>query len=133
MRIKENKGMVGTDVSIAIIILVLFVAIITTIFYQIGMSNKATTRQAMATNYAVNILEQIALMPYEGENGFKNATEEELTNIAKQYITKGYEVTVTKAKNNVDKVDLLQEVTVKITYPLGNQTKELQIKTLKTR
>jgi len=65
MYIRNDKGVVGSDIAISIIILMLFVAIVTTIFYQINMTNISTTRHATATNCVVNIIEYIKLMPYD--------------------------------------------------------------------
>ena len=126
MKIKSNKGLVGTDISISIIIAIVFIAIITMLFYQIGTANIETERQALVTNYAVDLLEQIALMPYdEFLTTELNETWYEAKGIQ---IPEQYHVSIEK-KSNPEKDDLLKEVTVTVGY----EEKNVTITTLKTR
>lgn len=138
MQIKSNKGVVGTDLSIAVIILVLFITILTTIFYQIGRSNLETKRNAVATDYAVAILEKISLMPYDEfiqEDTDLNAlcSYNEESSEGKIVVSKGYEVNITKSEEDKDKEEYLKEVTVTIRYTVANQEKEVTMTTLKCR
>lgn len=129
MNIKSNKGLVGTDISVSIIILILFVAIITTIFYQIGMSNLKTTRNSIATDCAVNIIEAIKLMSYEE---FLN------TDINKEWceesagidIPDGYNVTIEKIVDE-EKKELMQEFKVTVSYTVQGQNNNISMTTLK--
>lgn len=135
MQIKDEKGLVGTDISIAVIIVVIFVTIITTIFYQIGMSHTRTRRNAVATDLAVNLLENIELMPYDeflttdlNELWTKKEGQE-----GKIKIPKGYEVEIKRLEENEDKQDYVKEVRVSVHYKVGEDGKNITIKTLKER
>ena len=135
MQIKDEKGLVGTDISIAVIIVVIFVTIITTIFYQIGMSHTRTRRHAAATDLAVNLLENIELMPYDeflttdlNELWTKKEGQE-----GKIKIPKGYEVEIKRLEENEDKQDYVKEVRVSVHYKVGEDGKNITIKTLKQR
>ena len=57
MKIKNNKGFVGVDTSIAIIILLIFIPTITAMIYNINKENKNVERKSQALNFAVNVME----------------------------------------------------------------------------
>lgn len=130
MNIKNNKGIVGTDISISLIILMLFVAIVTTIFYQIGMTNLETTRHSVATDCVVNILETIQLIPYDD---FLNTDLNEDWCTSKGIkIPDGYTVEIQK-NSDQEKDNLMQEVKVTVSYRIKDQNKSVSINTLKIR
>ena len=132
MYIKSNRGVVGSDVTIAIIILILFVTISTTIFYQINMSNISTTRYAHANNCVVNIIEYIKLMPYEEYLALDLSNEDD-TQWCKDNglnIPNGYTVNVNEISDE-EKKEQVQEFEVIVSYNIGNEAKSISIKTLK--
>lgn len=57
MKLKNNKGFVGVDTSIAIIILLIFIPTISAIIYNINKENNNVQRKAQALNFAVNVME----------------------------------------------------------------------------
>lgn len=128
MHIKSDKGIVGTDMAIAIIIIVLFVTIATTIFYQIGITNIETRRSAIATNGAVTILEKIATMDYDTFTEIDNLNQW-YQNEANVALPEGYQVNI--QKTNIEKESYLTEVSVSISYLVQGKSKVLTIKTLK--
>ena len=131
MHIKSNKGLVGSDVTIAIIILMLFVTISTTIFYQISMSNISTERYAVANNLLINVVEYIKLMQY---NEYTNAdfSSDNDTNWCKDRINipDGYNVIIIKY-SDTEKDNIMQEFEVIVKYSIRNEEKEIKIRTLK--
>ena len=79
MKIKNNKGFVGVDTSIAIIILLIFIPTITAMIYNINKENKNVERKSKALNFAVNVMETAKGI------GMKDLTlenmEKEITNL----------------------------------------------------
>ena len=57
MNLKNNKGYVGVDISIAVIILLILVPVIMGIVYNVNASRNATKVKSGATNIAVNAME----------------------------------------------------------------------------
>ena len=65
MDIKSQKGITTIDVTISIIIITLFVALIATLMYMIRSNSNTIERKAEATNYAINTIEEIKAANFE--------------------------------------------------------------------
>ena len=63
--IKRNKGFTTADIVVSIVVLMIFVGMITTLFYNFYLSTTAKNRNAMATNYIVDVIEEIKAMNYD--------------------------------------------------------------------
>lgn len=73
MKRKEERGFTTVDLSIAMIVVTIFVAIMGSVFYNVYLSSTEAKRTATALNYGVDIFEAIgdeslmfsSLTPYE--------------------------------------------------------------------
>ena len=65
MKIKNNKGFVGVDITIALLLLIIAVPTIAGIVYNTNKSNSAIERQLQAVNIATNAMEEFKLVIYE--------------------------------------------------------------------
>ena len=121
MKLKNNNGAISVDIGVAIIIFIIFVGVITMLFYNTAMSNIATERKATATDIAVKVIEDIKIMDYTEfvTNGYN------LTGVKEGYTL---EVLVSEAKEP----DLLREIIVEVTYSLKGKDEAVKIKTLKS-
>ena len=54
MKIKSEKGITNIDLTVSIILITLFVAIIATLMFTINTSSSSMERKTEATNYAIN-------------------------------------------------------------------------------
>lgn len=61
---RSNNGFTTVDLALAIVVIVIFVSIMTSIMYSLYISTTEAKRTAVAVNYAVDILEEIGSMPY---------------------------------------------------------------------
>lgn len=59
MKLKNNKGFTGIDIAIATIIFIVFISIITNLFYNLSTTAKKIERKTIATNLCINIIETI--------------------------------------------------------------------------
>lgn len=59
MNFKNNKGITGVDLSVALIIIVLFVGIISALVYNFAVSSRNVNRKAVATDIAIYKIENI--------------------------------------------------------------------------
>ena len=57
INVKSNKGFTIADLAIALIIFILFTGIIGTLFYSSFRLNSQAKISAVATNYAIEILD----------------------------------------------------------------------------
>ena len=64
-KIREQKGATGLDVGIAVIVIVLFVSIVATVFYQIYRVTTDASRNSEATAYITTIMENIQSLEYD--------------------------------------------------------------------
>lgn len=136
-KIKQNKGFTSQDVVISIIIIVIFVSLITTLFYNFYISTSAKNRNAIALNCIIDVIEQAKMLKYDELDQTKI---EELLGTLKsnKTIPNGYEVSVELQKyneleGNTDKKDLIKILKVKVQYLVGQKTEKIEISTLITK
>lgn len=136
MRIKEEKGIAGTDIAISVIVITIFIAVIANLIANINVNSKEIERKTIATSYAVQEIETIktrGITSYIGK-GTEEAylieedilEGEEFTGYHKTIIVKDY----TLIKNDTTKQkDILKEVTVEISYKVANKEKKVTLST----
>lgn len=136
-KIRQNKGFTSQDVVISIIIIVIFVSIITTLFYNFYISTSAKNRNAIALNCIIDVIEQAKMLNYDELDQTKI---EELLGTLKsnKTIPNGYEVSVeiqkyNELEGNTDKKDLIKILKVKVQYLVGQKTEKIEISTLITK
>lgn len=108
-KIKNHKGFTTIDIVIGVIILTIFVPVISTLIYNIGMSTTETKRSAKAVNYATQYIEY-AKMETSPIN-----TEDLKSKID---LSAGYTANITAN-------DSTGKVTVEIKYKVGNEEKSV--------
>lgn len=64
MHIKEEKGLTGIDISISIILITIFIALIANLIVNINSNSEDIERKTVATSYAVQEIEQIKALGY---------------------------------------------------------------------
>lgn len=140
--LKRQNGVTGVDASVAVLIIILFVGLISTLFYNVYISNVSTQRATLATNYTIDILEKAQMAEYNDLvienvdtlikqiNGLENIESK----IIEDETIKKYEGTIqgftiqiqiqkyNEMPGNEDKQDIIKIITVTTTYPVGNGT-----------
>ena len=66
--LRKNNGFAGIDISISMIIILIFIPTIFGIVYNIGKNNEEVTRKATAVGIATNVLEIAKKESYENIN-----------------------------------------------------------------
>lgn len=133
MKIKNNKGLTGVDVTIAVIILTIFVSLIANMFYNVSQIGNAVNRKSEATYVAVQIIEAMKHVNYDDlPTGLTEDTtainleklNELLTDENKIVLKNGYSVDI-KVENykkikgetvGEELEDILKRVTVTVKY-----------------
>ena len=59
MNLKSQKGITSMDVTVAIMIIVIFSSIIVSLYQNYSISSKRIERKAEATEYAIETVEEI--------------------------------------------------------------------------
>lgn len=150
----NEKGISGIDVGVATIVIVLFISVITTLFYQVYRVSTITKRNAEATLSISRILENLQNIEYDKviveENSevvsmFQEKMGVQRENIEvypneKQYalILDGYQMTVKienyqELKNDTNLEDVIKKITVTVKYSVNKQEETIEMSTLIVR
>ena len=137
--LKSNKGITGADAVLGVALAILFSGIIATLSYNIYVTSSSLKRSSKALEYITSTFEYVATQYYDNvtEDNIKeyinNFDEKISTNEGKPYKA---QVSVTKynqIEGNTDKLDLVKEITMSVTYKLGDKDQTIEIKTAKSR
>ena len=139
MFIKEEKGIAGIDIAISIIIITIFIAMIGNLIININLNSKDTERKTIAISYAMQEIEKIKAQGYIDnyqDKGIEKEyiieekdivdSSENFTGYHKKIIIKDY---VLIQNDNTKKENLVKEITVEISYKLGNKDKSVSLTT----
>lgn len=156
IKVKSQKGFAASDALIAVLIIALFTGIIATISYNIYLANSSIKRTSKATGYFVDMFEYIDKSNYDdvtlenlttyfnkkyyydenSNNPKKDAdakiqegNEEINTPYKVQLIVQKYNET----ENNQNKLDLVKEITMTVTFKIGNKEQTIEMKKIKSR
>ena len=150
---RQNKGITGADLSIAVVAIIIFVSIITTLFYNVYMMNQKTARNVQATELISSIFEKIETLSYEETTIAEQSTllqklqELNITITSNDSTTQnlvgkkgGYIITLNIKKyneleENTDKnlEDIIKIINVKIEYKIGENIENVEMSTLKIK
>ena len=138
--LKSNKGRTGADAVLGVALAILFSGIIATLSYNIYVTSSSLKRSSKALEYITSTFEYVATQYYDNvtEDNIKNYISTKLD--GKISINEGTpykaQVSVTnynQMEGNTDKLDLVKEITMSVTYKLGDKDQTIEIKTAKSR
>lgn len=162
MNLRNNKGYTGVDISVAMIIILIFIPTIFAVVNNIQRLNAKAERQANAVNIATDILEIAKSINYDGVETVINESDPDskkifITRLNTKYGTPTYEAIASdtveedyeyvyysySGDKNVhyriqigllnyepDSADLVKKIKVTVTYPVGKNTKSINISTV---
>lgn len=130
-RLKDKKGFTGIDVVVAVLIILLFVGMLVTAFYNIYKISTEIAFEAEALQYLVSALE------YSDKINYEEVTEQNLLDyLVNEEIPENYTVTFRiQSYNQIDstKQDIVKIVTGKIVYQIENKEEFIEISKLKVK
>lgn len=141
-KLKSEEGFTTLDTAIALVIISISLILIANIIYNSYLQVLSTHRNAMATFYAVEILEKIQKLDYNdlylkhGERTIEEIPNEDVNKILDIPIEKTYTANLkvedyNKLAGNENKEDILKIVEVTVGYIENDINKNITIKTLK--
>ena len=146
MKFKSEKGFTGIDITIALIIVLLFMSLISVLLFNITKSSKSIERESEATYIATAIIESFKSKNYED---IKLTSEVNITNYLDSnnnqiipvktsgtvdlndnriLIEQGYTANVIVVNYPEDE-DLVKIITVRVQYKLAAETKTVELNT----
>lgn len=148
MKFRNNKGFVGIDTSIAIMILVILIPTITAIMYNINKENKSIERKSQALNFAINVMEtskgmevkdlslenlETEITDFYGSDAILANTDltDGIINIKKDKINYNLEITIQDYNEKDETVHegVVKEVKVIVTYLVGGKEEAIDLAT----
>lgn len=145
MNIRKENGVTGIDISIAIVVLFIFVSLIASLIYNYNVSVKESTRKTQALNLAIDEIEKVKKNGFSKyENLDKNSTQynndgTEIENNQSIAGNEGFFKTIeitdyTDIKGNEnEQKDIVKRVTVIISYKSKGELQEIKLSTLLTK
>lgn len=138
MDLKNNKGYTGVDISIAMIILMIFIPTVFAISYSIQKTSNEVKRKSEAISIATDILESAKGMSFEN---LESMEEEENISLLEEKYSKdvSFDINIEvenyypEELNEEDRMDLVKKIKITVTYPVGNKTKSIDISTIKSK
>ena len=138
MKFKDNKGVTGVDLSIAIVILIVFISFIAALFYNLSYTAKEIERKSTATNIAIKVIEALKATQFEdltqtlseedGNSTFIKLTESDLDTLISEKIPNGYTVRIFIQDYNSE--NIIKIIKVEVTYKQRSNTENITIETL---
>lgn len=135
MKIKSEKGIVGADIAISVIVIFIFVSIISILIYNINSLSASVERMSEATYIAINEIEQLKI---DGYDKYKDSMQNINGGIVvdNEMVQEGYYKTITvidytDMEGNEDKVSgLVKKATVKISYMYKGEEESVELSTV---
>ena len=128
MNVKSQKGFTGIDITIAIIVITLFVSIISVVFYNITISSKKVERKTEATYIAQDVIEKIKALDYDDNNKLIIDNKEYDSAYTIEIKVKKY-VPNSNGQENNDSNDLVKIVNVNVLYKIGKEVENVELTT----
>lgn len=141
MGLRQDRGVTGIDITVAIVLITIFIGIISTLTLKIQNKKVEINRKQEALVYATQIIEQIKK---DGFDSLPSAEETATTNVVSSmsgYISgtsyykevSVYDYTQLK-EENADKIsDILKKVVVKVSYLSEGEEEAVELSILLTK
>lgn len=134
MKIKSERGITTIDITVSIILITLFVAVIATLMYSLNSNTDALERRTIATNYAIDTIEELKAQAFsdlqdtdEQNNSFENIDS---TGYSRKITIIDYANLPENSEDNTILSGLVKKVTVEIAYKEGDTTQTVELSTV---
>lgn len=142
MKIKNNKGVAGVDIVIAIIAITIFSTLIISMIYSNVTENVKLKKENVAMIAITEIFEKVGIENYSNlENGTyndigNNDYSEVIENLIPQYAIDNFKVDlgITNQLEDVSNTeDIIKKIQITLTYEVGNKTYNCSMQRMKVK
>lgn len=136
MKSKKKEGYVGIDMAIAIVSVIVFSGLIFSLMYYNALENIKLRKQALATIYLTETMENIAIEDYE------NITQENIQNgrvslipadMDTQKYSMAIEVNALTLSPEIEDEDIVKKVKATVTYTVQDKTYQYSMERTKVK
>lgn len=128
---KKNNGFVGIDMTIAVMAIIIFSGLIIFLMYNNFLENVKIKREALATIYLTETLENIGIESYDNIN-----IDNKENLISANAIENGYDIQLTISdfyEDDTTKEDIIKKVVATISYKIGNKNYQHSMERVKIK
>lgn len=135
MRIREKNGFVGIDMLLSIMGIIIFSGLIFSLMYSNALENAKIRKEALATIYLTETLENVGILSYDEVNQ-DNIDNGSLIPVD---MSQNYEMNIEIITDNLSisnsqkNDDILKKVIATISYKVGNKDYELSMQRVKMK
>ncbi len=122
----NNKGITGIDLTLSVIVLTTFAGIIIGLMVNNYRTSLEIQKSANAMSYATMILEKV------DEKSYEKVTDDFLSTISGE-ISMDSDYDISFNVSQLDDSDYVKKVTIKVSYAVNNQRKDINISKLKIK
>lgn len=134
MNLKNEKGITTIDVTVSIILITLFVALIAVLIYNVNKNSDSMERRADATNYVINAIEEVKITNFDNlQNSEQNIGD---TGYYEKITVIDYaDLKIEEQSEQDDSIisGLVKKVTVEVSYKDGDTTQTVDLSTIRTK
>lgn len=134
MKIKSERGITTIDITVSIILITVFVALIATLMYNLNSNTDALEKRTVAINYAIDTIENLKAQEFsdlqdtdEQNNSFENIDS---TGYSRKITITDYANLPENSGDNTILSGLVKKVTVEIAYKEGDTTQTVELSTV---
>ena len=134
MKIKSERGITTIDITVSIILITVFVALIATLMYNLNSNTDALEKRTVAINYAIDKIEKLKAQEFsdlqdtdEQNNSFENIDS---TGYSRKITITDYANLPENSGDNTILSGLVKKVTVEIAYKEGDTTQTVELSTV---
>ncbi len=128
VKMKKEKGYVGVDIVISVIVLFIFVSFIATLSYRVNSSSKEVELKSKATEIAIAEIELIKNKTWN-DITTEDTTYRETTEIEQGY----YRTIIVEDYHDIDstkRIDIVKKITVQIQYMFKGEQESVELSTI---
>lgn len=131
LNIKSEKGFTMQDLIIALFLLSIFVTFLSSMMYNVYVTNAKTNLTSQMATYAVQILEDIDKISYEEVNSDLAETYHSKFNIPQEYNIDLQISNYAEGTSNIQ--DVMKIVDLTISYQIQDDTEKFSVQRLKIK
>jgi len=145
MNLRNNKGVTGVDISVALIVVVLFVGLISTLVFNFSVTSQGINRKSDAINIAIQKVESLKNTAYADVVSTEPESPEYRDKDGQAANSGPYKVEVDVKRYNdpqagfvtqeqADKLqDIIKIVKVTVSYTVQAETQKVELSTVITK
>ena len=130
MNIKDEKGITEIDITLTVILITIFLAVVLTIFTSIQKNTTKLNRETEAMYYAVDTIENKISGVSDLADGY---IKDKSGNITSYYRTITVQDYTELSGNSSKTAEVLKKITVEIAYKDQNKDKSVTLSTIKVK